>query len=67
MEVSSPKYISNPSVYCRGPPHTAIRVFPKEPYCPRKDHSVPEGTRVSPKEPYHIFGRWPATPYSPIL
>ena len=67
MEVSSPKYISNPSVYCRGPPHTAIRVFPKEPYCPRKDQSVPEGTRVSPKEPYHIFGRWPATPYSPIL
>ena len=64
-----------PSVYSRGPPHTAVRVFPKEPYCPRRNQSVLEGTReclrrnqsVSPKELYHIFGRWPATPYSPIL
>ena len=34
---------------------------PKEPECSRRNQ------RVSPKEPYHIFGRWPATPYSPIL
>ncbi|PON51215.1 hypothetical protein PanWU01x14_217760 [Parasponia andersonii] len=64
MEISSPK---NPlCVQQRSTPyhHQSVPegtiVSPKGPECSRRNQSVP-------KEPYHIFGRWPATPYSPIL